>query len=140
MQDIQAITDKAAISLSVLCAIHCLALPLAVVFLPSAIALSLGDELIHQWMLAAVIPISAFALLMGCRKHQRYRLVIMGGVGLSVMVTAALAGHDLLGETGEKLLTVVGACVIALGHVWNYRLCQHQDKCECLGPSESTLG
>jgi len=131
MKNIQSLSDKAAISLSLLCTIHCLGLPLAVVFLPSIAALPLADEAFHLWLLVAVVPISAYALTIGCKQHRRYRVFFTGAIGLSLLVIAALFGHDILGEAGEKTLTVIGTIVIALGHVWNYRLCQNKDDCSC---------
>ena len=137
MNNLQRLSDKSAIGLSLLCTIHCLAMPLAAVLLPSIAALPLADETFHYWMLITVLPISAYALTMGCKKHQRYRLLLIGGVGLCILVFATYAGHDLLGETGEKTLTVVGTMILALGHLWNYRLCHHKGPCDCTEPGES---
>lgn len=137
MNNLQVLSDKSAIGLSLLCAIHCLALPLAAVLLPSIAVLPLADEAFHYWMLIGVLPISAYALTMGCKKHQHYRLLIIGGVGLSILVFAAFAGHDLLGETGEKTLTVIGAMILALGHILNHRRCQYQDRCDCPEPGQT---
>ena len=129
MNNIQAIADKVAVSLSLLCTIHCLLMPLAVVLLPALAALPLADEAFHFWMVYGVLPISIYALTMGCKKHKRYRLLLVGGIGLTILVAAALVGHEILGEVWEKSLTVLGASIIALGHYWNYRLCQ--DNCSC---------
>ena len=131
MNNLQAITDKTAIGLSVLCTVHCLAMPLAAVLLPSFAAMALEDEIFHLWLLIAVFPVSAYALTMGCRKHERYRLLLIGGIGLLMLGTVSFAGHEQLGETLEKVLTVIGAVIIALGHYWNYRLCQNHDACGC---------
>ncbi len=128
--NVQLFTDRAAIGLSFLCALHCLALPVVMVGLPSVAALSLDDEAFHQWMLAVVIPISLFALLAGCRQHKRYPVLGLGLGGLAMLICAALAGHDALGETGEKVLTLMGAVVISAGHFLNQRLCRHQ-QCDC---------
>ena len=70
MKTVQEYTDKFAIGLSMLCAIHCLLLPLLLVALPSISALQIENEAFHFWMLAAVIPTSLYALSMGCKKHQ----------------------------------------------------------------------
>ena len=56
MKNAQALTDKFAISLSVLCAMHCLMLPILLVVLPSLTALNLQNEAFHLWMLATVSP------------------------------------------------------------------------------------
>jgi len=131
MKALQAISDKAAMSLSLLCALHCLAMPLVAVMLPLIAALSLDDEVFHLWMLIAVLPVSAYALTMGCSKHKRYRLMMIGGAGLLLLGAAAFLGHDMLGHTWERLLTLIGACMIALGHFFNFRLCQQHDTCGC---------
>ena len=137
MANSQLISDKAAISLSFLCVVHCLVLPLAVVLIPSMAALPLQDESFHLWMIFAVIPISIFALTMGCKNHERYQLLIIGGLGLVVLASAALLGHDWLGEELEKAFTVIGAVIIAAAHMWNYRLCQRVNECACSDPENT---
>ena len=130
MRNIQTVADKAAIGLSMACAIHCLAVPLLVVLLPALASLHLLDEAFHLWMLMAVVPTSAVALTLGCRKHGRYTVLIPGVLGIVTMCAAVLIGHDLLGEQGEKWLTLLGAAMVAAGHLWNHRLCS-RSSCEC---------
>jgi hypothetical protein len=43
------------------------------------------------------------------------------------LVFAALAGHALLGENGERVTTLLGATFIALAHIRNYKLCRSLD-------------
>ena len=130
----QIFVDKVSISLSVLCAIHCLATPLIVVFLPSLAGLPLHDEAFHLWLVIAILPLSAFALTLGCKKHKRSRVLILGGIGLFVLIMTVILGHERLGENWEKILTLLGASLVALGHILNYRLCQTLDK--CVGPED----
>lgn len=128
---IQTLTDKLAIGLSLLCAAHCLAFPLLMIWVPSIAALQLDGEAFHLWMLIAVIPTSVYALTMGCRKHKRYQLLFFGVVGLAFLVSAVLF-HEIIGESGEKWLTVIGAAIMAIGHFLNFRLCQsHEEGCDC---------
>jgi len=138
MNNLQTMSDKTAIVLSLLCALHCLAVPVVTVLLPSVSAFSLAGEAFHFWLLAIVLPISAFALMMGCKKHKRYHLLIIGGSGLIVLCLAAFLGHDVLGEVWEKILTMLGASLIALGHVWNYRKCLSYSQCNCTEPNDPT--
>ena len=130
MKNIHLIADKAAITLSIACTLQCLALPLMTVFLPTAMALYLGDEQFHLWMLVVVVPISLFGLTSGCRKHRDLRIMLLGIFGLAILVFSALFGHETLGEIGEKTTTTLGACLIAAGHILNHRLCQ-KVKCRC---------
>jgi hypothetical protein len=130
MKQLQAIADKTAISLSFICTLHCLAAPFLVALLPTLAAINLEDEAFHLWMVIAVIPTSLLALSMGCKKHRDYRVLLLGITGLSLLIIAAFLGHDLLGESAETALTVLGASIIAAGHLLNHRLCQHRS-CEC---------
>ena len=125
MKKLQTIADKTAISLSFLCSFHCLAVPFAVALLPTLAANNLQDEAFHLWMVIAVIPASLLALSMGCNKHRDYRVLLLGITGLSLLILAAFFGHNLLDESGETAMTVLGASIIAAGHLLNHRLCQH---------------
>lgn len=130
METTQKITDKLSISLSLLCAVHCLAVPVMLALLPSMAALQLENEAFHYWMLLAVIPTSIYSLTMGCKRHKHFRLLIVGGTGLALLVLAVMLGEEIIGESGEKILTVIGASLVAAGHFWNFRLCRHLD-CAC---------
>lgn len=125
-------SDKMAISLSFLCAIHCMAMPLILILLPGLSTLSLDNEIFHRWILVAVIPTSIYALTMGCRKHRRFQFMILGILGLILLMIAAALGESLLGELYEKVLTMVGVSILAVSHFMNYRLCQKLDECECV--------
>ena len=123
--------DKVAISLSVLCALHCLALPLAVALLPSLVAIGLQDEIFHIWIVLVVIPVSVYALTLGCRKHRNTGVLLGGLSGLLLLCVTALFGHDLAGESGERALTLAGALIIAASHARNFQLCRERNTCDC---------
>ena len=126
MKSHQKITDKLAIGLSLACVLHCLALPIMLVLLPSLAALNLDNEAFHLWMVVAVIPSSIYALTMGCKQHRRYQLLVWGVVGLALLILALALGEERIGEWGEKGLTVLGATFVAIGHWFNFRLCDAQ--------------
>lgn len=130
MKTTQALTDKFSIGLSTLCAIHCLVLPLLLITIPSLGALQLQNEAFHTWMLIAVIPTSIYALTMGCKKHQRYHLFFWGISGLILMVSAVMLGHEVIGDSGEKLLTLLGASMVVIAHWGNYKRCKNSTTCD----------
>lgn len=130
MRTVSTSMDKAAIGLSLACAVHCLLLPIVLVILPPLAASTFADEHFHQWMLAAVLPTSLIALIMGCRRHRNMSVLALGLPGLATLTLAAFLGHDLLGESGEKLASLLGASLIALGHVKNHTLCKRL-QCGC---------
>ena len=126
MIKIENITDKMAITLSVACAIHCLVMPLMLLLLPNFVIFQLNNEAYHTAMVLIVLPISVYALFMGCKQHKRYRLLFIGFAGLILLVLAISLGN----EFWEKVLTLMGSAVIAGGHYCNYRLCQQDTLCQ----------
>ena len=133
------VTDKFAIGLSLICAVHCLALPLLLIILPSMIALQLDNEIFHTLIIITVLPVSIFALTLGYKKHKHNWLLIVGFTGLLLLVIAVILGEETTGEFGEKLLTVLGASLVAAGHLWNFRLCQQLADCACSKHNKPTL-
>lgn len=118
--------DKFSVSASALCAIHCLFLPLLVGAFPALGATIFGKEAFHVWLLWLVIPSSLIALSMGCRAHKDVWVAILGVIGLIALICAAALGHDFLGETGERSMTLVGASAIAAGHIRNFVRCRRE--------------
>jgi len=123
--------DKAAIGLSTLCALHCLALPIAIALLPSLAAYGLADERFHTWIILGVIPLSVCALTMGCKQHRQTNVLYIGFLGLLLLCLTPLLGHELLGETGEKFLTLAATALIVSSHIKNFRLCRKKTDCAC---------
>ena len=130
MENIQGIADKSAIVLSFLCALHCLLLPAAIVLYPSTLGFLPGDESVHFALLFLVIPISAYALVKGGKVHKSRKVFITGISGLLVLVAAVVLGHDILGQIGEKIFTVLGSIIVITAHVQNHLICRATD-CEC---------
>lgn len=130
MNPFQSRADVTAIGLSVACILHCLALPLALTLLPTLPVGMLTDEQFHRWLLVAIVPASTIALVIGCRNHKSLAVPVIGSAGMLLLLWAGFAGHDTLGETGERVVTVIGALVIAAAHIMNQRLCR-KATCEC---------
>jgi dUTPase len=116
--------DRAAIGLSLLCVVHCMLVPVAIALIPTVTLFGLEDEWFHRVLLVVVLPLSVFALSSGLRRHNSKSVLAIGLVGLTLLIVAALAGHDLVGETGERLLTLLGSFLVAVSHLRNFRLCQ----------------
>ena len=119
--------DKAAIGLSLMCVAHCLLTPIAIVMLPALGAMFLEDERFHSVLLFLVLPTSLLALTIGCRKHRRIEIVLIGLAGLLILFSVVIIGEESLGKFGEKAATVFGALIIAFAHVRNFTLCRRYD-------------
>ncbi|HEV7290240.1 MerC domain-containing protein [Sphingomonas sp.] len=110
--------DGLAVGASVLCLIHCLALPILIAALPALAArLDLGEGF-HLAVLAFALPVSAVALGEGWRRHRGLTPLFVGAVGL-VLLAAGLAFEEWVAvETG---VTVAGSLLLAGAHVANWR-------------------
>ena len=124
------IGDITALGCSALCAVHCAILPLGFLFIPSSMILSFDDEMFHRMLIFFVVPVSLIALFLGCNKHKRFSFFAWGLAGLALLTFAGFYGHDLLGEIGEKFLTIAATLIISVCHIMNYRLCRQVD-CSC---------
>ena len=124
MRTTQEYSDKTAISLSVICLLHCLLMPSFLVLLSGYISLSYNNELIHYAILFLAIPISVYALLTGAKNHMTYTYLVVGLIGLLSLIIAVTLGVQLWGEFAEKSLTSIGAILVAFSHFRNYKLCR----------------
>ena len=125
---IPALLDRSAIVLSMICVVHCLALPVAIIMLPALSAYWFAEEYFHLLLLYLVLPTSVIALGLGCRRHRMFKMMLWGSAGLLCLTVAALLGHDRLGELGEKGLTLLGAGLVVVAQIYNFRNCR-QSQC-----------
>ena len=119
--------DTAAIVLSGVCMLHCLALPIALTILPIVNVTLLDESTFHLIMMAVILPISIIALTIGCRQHKDKLTLVLGSVGLGILTITAIFGHDLLGLTGERIVTSIGGLILAAAHIQNYLCCRNDD-------------
>ena len=131
MRTTQEYSDKTAISLSVICLLHCLLMPSFLVLLSGYISLSYNNELIHYAILFLAIPISVYALLTGAKNHRTYTYLVIGLIGLLALIIAVTLGVQPWGEFAEKSLTSIGAILVAFSHFRNYKLCREADCDTC---------
>ena len=119
--------DSAAVILSGVCVLHCLALPIALTILPIVNVTLLDESTFHLIMMAVILPISVIALSIGCRQHKDKLTLVLGSAGLMLLTITALFGHDLFGLAGERIVTSIGGLILAAAHIQNYRCCRNDD-------------
>jgi MerC mercury resistance protein len=110
--------ERAALGMSTLCLIHCLALPMLLAAVPVlAASLHLPADL-HRWLLLFALPSSSIALLSGCRVHRKPGPLLVGLAGLALMATGALL---LEGSPREVPVSVAGSLLLVAAHLANWR-------------------
>ena len=131
MKIMQEFSDKTAISLSMICLVHCLVLPSFLVILSGYFTLSYENELVHYLLLLIAIPLSFYALVNGARNHSNFMYLMMGIVGISSLIFAVTMGVELWNESGEIVFTSFGASLVAFCHYKNYKLCREVECDSC---------
>ncbi|OUU35386.1 MAG: MerC mercury resistance protein [Cellvibrionales bacterium TMED49] len=130
MKNVQAVSDKLAITLSMTCIAHCFLTPSLAILAYGFLPFSIDNELIHKGILLVAVPISLFALTKGYTSHKTISVVPIALVGLGLLTIAVILGEDILGEFGEKGLTLMGSLLVAGAHYKNYRICK-ASQCLC---------
>ncbi|PVM88113.1 hypothetical protein DDF62_15135 [Caulobacter radicis] len=117
--------DSAAIGLSGLCLVHCLALPAMAALLPLAANLS-HAEWLHPLFLAMAAPVSVFALARS-GNWKRPGMVALAVAGLSLMAAGAFVP---MADWAEAALTSLGGLALAGVHLLNARICSCAEQAE----------
>lgn len=113
-------------TLSGLCLVHCLLLPIIIVTLP--ILARFNGAHFHTQMLLVVIPVSLFAYTLAYPRHHNKTIVAWGLAGIAIMFVGGTVAHAKFGALADTTLTMAGSIILAASHYFNNRLAGHFDK------------
>ena len=125
----QKIIDNLGITISSVCAIHCVLLPSIFIIAPYSF---LASHEFHEALIYFILPCAAIAFILGCRKHGDIKVAIMGTLGV-MLLASSLLFHDIFHaeEHSEELITVLitiaGSVMLILSHLRNRKLCVQDD-------------
>ena len=135
--------DKLAISMAVLCAIHCLIIPVMIVAVPLISTTFFVHENFHLWMLIAVFPTTLASVLLGCKKHRDKYVLAFCFMGLTLLVGAyfmeqqgvahcASCAGTAAGSSLSNIawINTLGGVFLILAHSRNFYLCRKLSCCE----------
>jgi hypothetical protein len=112
--------DASGIALSIVCLVHCAAVPLLFSAAPAFASHAGVDSLgVHWALLAAAAPISALGLWLGFRETGVSRDLIAGAVAGVGLMFAGAAG--VMPHAAGDALTVCGVAALAVVHFLNWR-------------------
>lgn len=121
ISDSTGLLDRAAIALSGLCVLHCLAIPF-ILLLPFVGHYT--EDHFHLQMLAIVAPASTLALGLGYRRHRHPGVGVAGVAGMLLLLIGATWAHSEFGVIADRVVTVAGSSILAIAHFYNSRLRQ----------------
>ena len=87
-------SDKLSICLSLCCILHCIALPVIILMIPSFASLWINNEKVHVILVLFAVPISLFAMAKSLRIHHNYKCISLAVIGLSLLVSVIFM-HDI---------------------------------------------
>ena len=121
---VRTLADWLGIAASTACAAHCILIPVLLVTGTVLPASFLGGESFHLAMLWMILPAAIVAFGIGCWRHKDRWVLAFGIIGLAGMVLSVTVVHELAGELGERITTVLSAAVLILAHYRNFQLCR----------------
>ena len=124
---VRAIADWLGAAASTACAVHCAIAPTLLVtgtVLPASV---FGDELFHLATVWVILPAALVAFGIGCWRHKDGWVLALGATGLIGMALTVTVIHDVAGEAGERMATLLFAAVLIAAHYRNFKLCRSTD-------------
>ena len=125
----QKIIDNLGITISSVCAIHCVLLPAIFIIAPYSF---LASHEFHEALIYFILPCAAIAFTLGCRKHGDIKVALMGSFGIILLASSILL-HEIFHseehseELTTVLITVAGSIMLILSHLRNRKLCLKED-------------
>ena len=114
--------DRIGATGSIVCAVHCALLPVAIAVLPSlGIAVWLGDGFEQAFVLFATL-LGLFSVLWGYRRHGAIRALGLLLPGLAVLWAGVLYAPLHHALVPHAVAMTLGGTLVGLAHVANLRL------------------
>jgi len=124
--------DKVGSMLSGICIVHCILLPLAIVFFPFlSVALAQGESI--EWaFIGFSIVVAVFAMLQGYIYHKKPIPYILAAIGFGTFIAAKMASDRALffSVFTSVIVYVAAGGSILLAHYLNHKF-MHSAKCAC---------
>lgn len=110
--------DRFGISVSVICAIHCLFTPVLIAILP----LTSLSPVLHDWAHPVFILLIAPTVYYASRRsHFNKKIVRYLSIGFLFITIGWLLGHFWIGFWFETIATIIGSIFLIIGHWKNYK-------------------
>ena len=121
--------DATGITISWICAAHCLAMPFVVSFLPLLGIYFLAHEGIEYVITALSIAVALVTLLPGYfKQHRKIRTLLLYASGICFVIFADVLFAENL--RAKIIFVITGAVLVSAAHFINQRLCRNCRRCE----------
>tara|TARA_Y100000996_G_scaffold360190_1_gene302492 strand:+ start:127 stop:522 length:396 start_codon:yes stop_codon:yes gene_type:complete len=122
----QKIIDYFGVTISAVCGIHCILLPLILLIAPYSF---LASHEFHVVLIYFILPAAALAFFLGCKKHGDKKVAIMGIIGIILLATSIFIHEVFHSEQHSEeilsvLITIAGSVTLIFSHLRNRKLCE----------------
>lgn len=114
--------DRIGITLSGICAIHCLVLPMLLPFMGMMTGI-IESEWTHGILALFIVPTVVFTAWRGYKHHGKLEIIWLLGIGALAVVAALFVGEHLANESIETAVTTLGSVLLITGHWKNHKHC-----------------
>lgn len=125
---------KVGLLASLICAIHCTALPLLMIVIPTTGVYLFINETFELILLGLSLLFNIANLCFGYRQHRSNKAVAVLAVGLFIFVIGRLMHHHNYHSGIQfdlfNIFMVSGGLLMALSSLINDKLCKHCKTCE----------
>ena len=117
------VADRVGTGASLLCAIHCAALPFVLLLLPVIGLGFLANERFEAGFVALASVLAMVVLTRGFRHHQQPLPLMLAGLGITLLIIGVsnVTGHAVV---THSVLVTIGGLSLASAHFFNSRSCQ----------------
>lgn len=114
--------DRLGASGSIICAVHCALLPVAIALLPAVGLMSIGSARFEQAFVVFATLVGVFSLIQGYRRHGVARALWLLLPGLGVLWLAVLYSPLHASVIPHAVAMTFGGTLVGVAHVVNLRL------------------
>lgn len=119
--------DFAGILISGICVVHCIAIPIVLLLLPTlSETLIPREDITHVVLLGFILGIAGISFVSGYKVHGKWQPVAWMVVGVLFILIATFVAHRYFGHYWEPIIAVIGSLALIRAHYLNH----HCKKCE----------
>ncbi len=118
------VADRVGATASLLCAVHCAALPFVLAALPLLGLSFLAGHTFERVFVLCAASLAAVALVAGYRRHRRRAALALAIPGLALLVIGVCIDLDKA-LTAHAIMVTIGGTLLACAHLVNLRCSRH---------------
>lgn len=118
---INTLPDKLGMCVSAICMVHCLAIPILLLFGLDAVLLVVDQEWLELLIIVFTFGVGVISFLSGFVRHKQHFIPVLFIAGFLLIVNGEAVSHMWV----SLLLSVSGAIIIIYAHVQNLKWRSH---------------